>query len=309
MRIAIAALVILAMIGCESPPSSTSESTSREAAVAQPSKESADSNESDDREPGAASAVEAYSYTRAQAGGPEVPVELLVDVSTQRSLVDKLGESLWQVSFWVESAEGEAEFFPEQEDEGRASIAWWAREGRTPEAGQFDMVVRKEDEVWYVDELDELSSPDRAPFGAAPGGEPAAGSAEALLAHPGMQRLKEQAEQYPVSPESTTWSERDDLPDDWPGDKEDTLSPGRALAALIGELELGRQGSETTLRLMLQGDDEAVGVIMEWGMMDDSVAGRDHKVELRLVEDRWTVEHVEQRQHCRRGISEEGRCL
>jgi len=65
---------------------------------------------------------------------------------------------------------------------------------------------------------------------------------------------------------------------------------------------------EQTTRVFVDGSDGATGVVLQWGLLDDAVAGRDYRVSMRRAADMWRVERVEQRFHCRRGVSALGRC-
>jgi hypothetical protein len=86
--------------------------------------------------------------------------------------------------------------------------------------------------------------------------------------------------------------------------------PGDALVLLASALglpaELGGEGvTEMTLRVRRTGEDEAEGMLLFWGAADDSIAGSDLRVELRAVDGRWYVRSMEERVHCRRGVSGE----
>lgn len=54
--------------------------------------------------------------------------------------------------------------------------------------------------------------------------------------------------------------------------------------------------------------DETQGAVLEWGFLDDSVAGADLRLTLVKGADGWQVGEAERRSHCRRGQSG-GTCL
>lgn len=88
--------------------------------------------------------------------------------------------------------------------------------------------------------------------------------------------------------------------------------PGVLLHSLLPVLDeahpLGGEVWERTVRLLSEEGGRAVGVVLEWGLMDDSLAGRDLRLHLVEREGSWRVERVEERFHCRRGITGEGLC-
>lgn len=94
------------------------------------------------------------------------------------------------------------------------------------------------------------------------------------------------------------------------GDRED--SPGLLLQALITDLDLmqslGRSLWEQTQRLYLE-DGRAVGVVLQWGLQDDAIQGRDYRVWMSEDARGWYVERVEIRYHCGRGVNDKGLCL
>lgn len=88
-------------------------------------------------------------------------------------------------------------------------------------------------------------------------------------------------------------------------------SPGALLAALLSELgladRLGLDVWETTTRVLFTQEDEATGVVLLWGLKDDAIAGTDLRVRLRRVPAGWMVTALEERHHCRRGVTGDGR--
>jgi hypothetical protein len=71
---------------------------------------------------------------------------------------------------------------------------------------------------------------------------------------------------------------------------------------------LGDAAWEQTLRVWADDKDAAVGVVLLWGFMDDAVAGHDFRISMRRVDAAWSVERIEDRYHCRRKVTAEGRC-
>jgi hypothetical protein len=90
-------------------------------------------------------------------------------------------------------------------------------------------------------------------------------------------------------------------------------SPGAAMARLATEAglldELHLEGRpEVTIRAEQDAEDRATGVVLHWGALDDAVAGSDLRAVLRSADGSWYVERLEERFHCRRGVSG-GRCV
>lgn len=91
-------------------------------------------------------------------------------------------------------------------------------------------------------------------------------------------------------------------------------SPGELMAAYAsrtvgGEHGLGRDLWEATVRVLHRGEEDAAsGALLEWGYADDSVVGADTRLELRSGDGGWYVEAGERRPHCRRGVTDDGRC-
>lgn len=76
---------------------------------------------------------------------------------------------------------------------------------------------------------------------------------------------------------------------------------GTVLAMIVRSMGLAGHldaGAEVTLRAaVLPGEEEAVGVILQWGLPGTGFAGRDYRVLLQRREDRWLVRGVETRVH------------
>ena len=117
------------------------------------------------------------------------------------------------------------------------------------------------------------------------------------------------------SPGTTPW--RPVVIDPVPGIVSPDVPQAATAGALLAEMALrlgpvdglGEEVWEQTTRIWFEAEDEAVGVILRWGLKDDSVAGHDHRVTMRRGVAGWYVEAVEERDHCSRGVTAEGRCL
>ena len=116
------------------------------------------------------------------------------------------------------------------------------------------------------------------------------------------------------SPGTTAWERTTiDLPLPLGADAAQAPTAGALLADMVLRLGpvdgLGEDVWEQTTRIWFEAEDEAVGVILRWGLKDDSVAGHDHRVTMRRGIGGWYVDAVEERDHCIRGVTAEGRCL
>jgi hypothetical protein len=89
-------------------------------------------------------------------------------------------------------------------------------------------------------------------------------------------------------------------------------SPGSLLMRVISSQQwadvLGDAVWEQTTRVLVDDSGAATGVVLQWGFMDDAVAGRDFRVSMRRTGDMWKVEGIERRFHCLRGVSAGGQC-
>jgi hypothetical protein len=89
-------------------------------------------------------------------------------------------------------------------------------------------------------------------------------------------------------------------------------SPGSLLMRVISSQQwadvLGDAVWEQTTRVLVDDSGAATGVVLQWGFMDDAVAGRDFRVSMRRTGDVWKVESIERRFHCQRGVSADGQC-
>ncbi len=89
-------------------------------------------------------------------------------------------------------------------------------------------------------------------------------------------------------------------------------SPGNVLLVLAMEAELGhglgQDAWEHTMRVYRESDDSAIGIIMQWGFKDDSVAGRDLRLVLGQDDEGWFIREIEERWQCQRRVTEDNLC-
>ncbi len=89
-------------------------------------------------------------------------------------------------------------------------------------------------------------------------------------------------------------------------------TPGEVVAALAAAVDaplIGRDQWETTIRALVDEDDPdlAYGAVLGWGFLDDATVGRDIRITLtRTDDDQWEPGGAEQRQHCMRGVTDDG---
>ncbi|MDQ2069372.1 hypothetical protein [Natronospira bacteriovora] len=76
---------------------------------------------------------------------------------------------------------------------------------------------------------------------------------------------------------------------------------------LLGPLQA--EHLDITLRGRELDDGLAEGLLQRWGFRDDSLAGIDHRVRFRRAGECLTIERVEARHYCRRGVERGARCL
>jgi hypothetical protein len=92
----------------------------------------------------------------------------------------------------------------------------------------------------------------------------------------------------------------------------EAASPGSLLMRVISSQQwgdvLGDAVWEQTTRVLADDNGTATGVVLQWGFMDDAVAGRDFRVSMRRTGTVWKVEGIERRFHCQRGVSAGGQC-
>jgi hypothetical protein len=91
-----------------------------------------------------------------------------------------------------------------------------------------------------------------------------------------------------------------------------STTPGGLLLAVAASQNwadmLGDAAWEQTVRVWTDDKDAAVGVVLLWDFMDDAVAGHDFRISMRRTDAEWKVERIEDRYHCRRKVTAEGRC-
>jgi hypothetical protein len=89
--------------------------------------------------------------------------------------------------------------------------------------------------------------------------------------------------------------------------------PGLVVADLARELglpaTLGTDAWELTSRVLAVDANNATGILLQWGLLDDAVAGSDLRIGLRRDAQGWYVERLDERLHCRRGVTAEGLCI
>ena len=152
-------------------------------------------------------------------------------------------------------------------------------------------------------------------------GEDSAGPAEPGAARPAPLRAPEALIDQP----RVYLRDLDDLPEgsepgvtDWtafevPDEVQGVYgTPGEVVAQLAAVEDAPRLGTEvweTTIRVLLDDDDPdlAYGAMLSWGLLDDSIEGRDVRITLtRTDDDRWQPGGAEQRFHCIRGVTDDG---
>ena len=130
-------------------------------------------------------------------------------------------------------------------------------------------------------------------------------SAEELVANHRMEEFKRTADPEFANPGTTEWR-RADLPDSMAGPGME--SPGDLLAALRVESrldrDLGSELMEITARVAEEGD-QATGVLLLWGILDDSMIGQDLRLTMERSGEGWMPVGLQERFHCVRGVSGE----
>ena len=115
-------------------------------------------------------------------------------------------------------------------------------------------------------------------------------------------------------PGSTDWRDADrPVPERLAEGAQGAQTPGSLLGQLIEELRLdvrlGTEVWEQTTRVHREEEGRAVGLVMQWGLKDDSMAGMDLRVQMVRDDEAWFVEGLDERFHCRRGVTDDGLCL
>jgi len=117
--------------------------------------------------------------------------------------------------------------------------------------------------------------------------------------------LPEVPPEFPGSAGAIAWQETTAVPSE--------LREGHVAFADLEELQreivrylvsAGERGAQVSVGLLAQtGDDEAAAYGFVSGAADDSIAGVEYRFTLRRSVDGWFVAAMEQRTHCRRGVS------
>ena len=173
--------------------------------------------------------------------------------------------------------------------------------------GSDDGEVANGDEAAGGPEVDDVDEADESHRRAAP-----LWQREGLDVQQRMDDLRAHNDMY--DPETTDWREsRRDIPGELADvDGDGPGSAGQLLFELVGALNfesrLGVDAWEQTMRVHSDETDAAVGVIMQWGFKDDATAGSDLRVSMEYTGEAWQITSLEERFHCRRGVSD-GLCL
>lgn len=204
---------------------------------------------------------------------------------------------------------------PDQQDEQSDETAEAVEPDQSDEAGdepqQDDSELQADEDAEVVDEPTEeaVDQPDdsRQDRPGATGDK-----SDDFERQPRMEQLRQRTD---MDAGTTDWqpSERQ-IPEQLVApDGEGARSAGQAMATVAEEFRLYDALSidvdEVTVRVKSTGQDSATGIILQWGLKDDAVAGNDLRVELEVSDGAWYVEQIEQRHHCRRGVTDDGLCL
>jgi hypothetical protein len=135
----------------------------------------------------------------------------------------------------------------------------------------------------------------------------------ALLAQPELQAYRDRLDPgVGHAPGSTPWQPFDD---DLPGGVMEATHASASEALQEVASALGWEATPgvteepvTTSRLLVQGTT-ATGMLLRWGLPDDSLAGEDLRVRMRRDDGGWRIEQLQVRYHCRRGVTDDGFCL
>ena len=168
--------------------------------------------------------------------------------------------------------------------------------------------------VDQVEQGDEVGEEEQAV--AADGDEPAVPEAP-LWSEEGLEvqpRTGDLGDEMDREPGSTEWRDSDrPVPTRLAEGGDGAGAPASLLRELIEELRLdaglGTEFWEQTTRIHREDDDRAIGLVMQWGLKDDSMAGMDLRVRMIRDDEAWVVEGLDERFHCRRGVTDDGLCL
>jgi hypothetical protein len=138
-------------------------------------------------------------------------------------------------------------------------------------------------------------------------------SAEGLIHQPRLAELAARAKEFGFTPGSTSWHQSAlAIPEQFTQLHSTWRSPGALVAGLLNDVNfgesLGQDAWELTVRVFMPEADQASAIIMLWGLLDDSIAGRDYMLVLRQHQGNWYVAEVQERFHCARNVVN-GKCL
>lgn len=71
-----------------------------------------------------------------------------------------------------------------------------------------------------------------------------------------------------------------------------------------GMLEQKDSFDELAIRTKFVSNEEVEILVLEWGLRDDATAGNDYLFHMKKENEAWGISELEERYHCRRGISE-----
>ena len=108
---------------------------------------------------------------------------------------------------------------------------------------------------------------------------------------------------FPGSMGATPWRSADDVREEFAGAGETHATPGALLTELAAFLRPRIEASTASTQTAEVGESEATGRVLLSGVPDDSIAGEEYRVTMRGAADGWSIESLEVRTHCRRGVS------
>ena len=139
-------------------------------------------------------------------------------------------------------------------------------------------------------------------------------SAEGLAYQPHMTGFAFHAQGFGFTPGTTRWRPSGlVVPAPFTRPRSTWRSPGALVAGLVSALNLGeplgQDAWELTTRVFMPEAGQASAIIMMWGLKDDSVVGRDYLLVLRQHQGNWYVVEIQERFHCRRGVTADDICV
>jgi hypothetical protein len=141
-----------------------------------------------------------------------------------------------------------------------------------------------------------------------------AARADDFEAQPRLEALRERTAERGFRPGSTPWRAAEfDLPPRFTEARlADAPSPMSLVRGVGDALDWGAETGEglweQTVRIRHDDEDRATAAVLQWGYLDDSVAGGDLRLRMRRVDGGWVLEGAEERFHCRRGVTDDGLC-